>query len=77
MEKKSIYMKVSVHWIKAAIIEGLKDKSIDLNKDSLRLISDKLKLGKQSPQKVKHHIETLVNMGAIQKIDGQYVFENN
>ena len=72
MEKVTIYMQVSVHKIKADIMKAIYSEKIDLRKDSLRTIAEKIGLKSNSAQVIKHHLEALVNMGTLDKKEGQY-----
>ena len=74
MNKEIIMIKIAVHPVQARIIEQLKLKEIDLEGDTLREIAQKIKW-KESPQIIKHHLEQLVKLGAIQKIYGRYVYQ--
>ena len=73
-EKRTVYLKVSVHKIKADIMDAVINKKIDLSKDSLRSIADKIGLSNDSPQKIKHHLEALVTMGTLDKSGGEYKY---
>ena len=69
MNKVSLSMRVSVHPIKAAIWKRRSKIKPDM---TLREIG-KL-IGVKSPQQIKHHLQTMVNMGSIDYIGGQYIF---
>ncbi len=62
-------MRVAVHPIKAKLWQQRRKIKPDM---SLREIGKII--GMTSPQQVKHHLETMVSMGTIDKIRGQYVF---
>jgi len=72
--KKSVTVKISVHWIQADIIEGLKSGDINLSKHSLREIAEIIKEPTMAPQKIKHHLYQLVKLGILHIIDGQYKY---
>ena len=71
--KELITIQIAVHPIQKSIIEGIKSGKIELENDTLREIAKKLQW-KESPQLIKHHLEQLVKLGAIQKIYGQYTY---
>ena len=73
MKKEIIIIKIAIHPVQARIMKQLKSKEIDLEGDTLREIAKKIKW-KESPQIIKHHLEQLVKLGAIQKIYGQYKY---
>jgi predicted ArsR family transcriptional regulator len=67
--KVTLYMPVAVHPIKARLWQRRADIKPGM---SLREIG-KL-VGVQSPQQIKHHLQTMVNMGTINYVNGQYEF---
>lgn len=73
-KRETITTKISVHYVQARIVQGLEKGEIDLSKDSLREIAEKIGKKGDSPQKIKHHLEQLVKLGVIQKMYGEYVF---
>lgn len=73
MKKVTVTAKIAVHPIQAAIITGLQNGKINLERDSLRDIADKTKLTK-SPQQVRHHLESLLKLGVVQRIYDQFVY---
>lgn len=76
--KKSVLIPVSVHWIKYEIIEGLKNNRINLSSDSYRGIAEIIgipKKDKGAAQKIKHHLDALVSMGTLDKINGKYAVD--
>lgn len=68
-KKIALEMRVAVHPIKARLWQQRHNIKTGM---SLREIG-KL-VGVTSPQKVKHHLQAMVTMGAIDYIGGQYVF---
>lgn len=64
-------MKVAVHPLKAKIYQLGTSGQIESD-HSLRDIGKMV--GEKSPQKIKHHLEVMVKMGAIDCIGGKYVF---
>lgn len=75
MKKEIITTTIAIHPTQAKIARGLQNKKINLQQDSLRKIAEKIGLPKESPQKVKHHLEQLLKLGVIQKIYGEYVYK--
>ncbi len=73
MRKEFVIARISVHYIQARILDGLKCGKIHFGKDSLRGIASKVGI-EASPQKVKHHLEQLLKLGAIDKVGGEYRF---
>jgi hypothetical protein len=67
--KVLISMRVAVHPIKAALWEQRAKIKPEM---SLRQIG--ALVGIESPQQIKHHLQSMVTMGAIDYIGGQYVF---
>lgn len=71
MKRETILVKVAVHPTKAKIwrlgITGQIETSY-----TLRKIGDMV--GEPHPHIVKHHLDSLLKMGAIDYIDGNYVF---
>lgn len=69
MRKVTITMRVAVHPIQAALWE---------QRDKIEPGMPLRKIGKlvgvEAPQQIKNHLTTLVNIGAIDYIEGQYVF---
>ena len=70
--KVTLMMRVSVHPIKAAIWNGIQSGRIT-NGMNLRQIGA-IVGGAPSPQMVKHHLETMATMGAIDWVGGSYCF---
>lgn len=70
--KEIIVMRVAVHPIKAAIWRNRLKIKQDM---SLRDIG-KL-CGSKSAQQIKHHLESMVKLGAIDYIGGKYVFPDS
>jgi hypothetical protein len=73
--KRVITCKISVHWIQADIVNKLQSGEIDLGRDSLRKIAEIIGAPDESPQKIKHHLGSLVKLGVISIIDGQYNYK--
>lgn len=71
-DKVVITMPVAVHPIKAALWRMRHKIRPEM---SLREIGTLI--GVDSAQQVKHHLQTMVAMGAINYIGGQYVFFKN
>mgnify|MGYP001586073182 FL=1 len=69
MNKVTLTMRVAVHPIKAGLWKQRSKITPDM---SLREIG-KL-VGAKEPQQIKHHLEAMVSMGAIDYVGGQYVF---
>ncbi len=69
MKKVTVEMRVSVHPIKAAL--WAKRGKI---KPGMSLREIGALIGEGSPQKLKHHLQTMVTMGSIDYIGGCYVF---
>lgn len=69
--KVTIYMRVAVHPIKAKLWQARDRITPDM---SLRQIANVIGIPAASPQKIKHHLQTMVTMGAIDFIGGQYRF---
>ena len=65
MKKETITAKISVHYLQARIIWQLQSGGIDLAKDSLRDIGNKVGLKPNSAQKIKHHLGSLVKLGVL------------
>lgn len=76
MEKKAIITAtIAVHPIQAAIIIAAECGRLDFEEDSLLTIASKLNLDEDiSAQQIKHHLEQLINLGALQRIYGTIVF---
>lgn len=74
MKKEIITIKIAIHPVQFRIMTELKARRINLDNDTLREIAKKIKW-KESPQIIKHHLEQLVKLGAVQKIFGQYVYK--
>lgn len=73
--KEQVTCTVSLHWVAARIMKGIQNGTIDLSKDSLRVIASKIsdkELMVDSPQIIKHHLGTLTKLGALQIIGGTY-----
>lgn len=68
-DKVTIEMRIATHPIKAAL---WKKRSKIGPGMSLREMG-KL-IGVSSPQQLKHHLETMVKMGSIDYVGGQYIF---
>lgn len=68
-KKVVLNMRVAVHPIKAAL---WRNRSKIKPGMSLREIGKFV--GVTSPQKIKHHLQTMVTMGSIDYIGGQYMF---
>lgn len=68
-QKERVVMPVYVHPIKAALWRVGSSGQIE-GKHSLREIG--AMIGEEHPQEVKHHLEGLVKMGAIDFIGGEY-----
>lgn len=71
MRKETILMRVSVHPIKARLWELGISGQIE-SSHSLREIGKMV--NEKSAQKIKHHLEVMVKMGAIDYVNGAYVF---
>lgn len=69
MIKDTLYMRVSVHPIKARLWKHRNNITPGM---SLREIG-KL-IGEGSSQQIKHHLESMVKMGTIDYQGGQYIF---
>lgn len=69
MKKITLTMRISVHPIKAALWNERKKIASGM---PLREIG-KL-IGVKSAQQLKHHLESMVKMGAIDYVGGEYVF---
>ncbi len=74
-KKRIIEVKIAVHPVQAELYSGLKSGAIDIEMDSLRDMAKKIGR-KQSPQIIKHHLDQLVKLGALQRMYGQYAFIN-
>ena len=70
-EKVTVSMRVAVHPIKAKMWEARYKITPDM---SLRQIAKLIGVSNASPQKIKHHLQAMVTMGAIDYIGGQYRF---
>lgn len=75
--KKRIAAIISIHYIQADIITALQVDRIDFKKHSLREIATIIKAKECSPQKIKHHLEQLVKLGAIQIINAEYFYDKS
>lgn len=69
--KVVIEMRVAVHPIKAAMWQHRAQIKPGM---SLREIAKVIGYASASPQKIKHHLQTMVTMGAVDYIGGEYVF---
>lgn len=75
MRKVTIQMRVAVHPIRAKLWrEGYVHRRIKPGM-SLRDIGKLVNMS--SPQVVKHHLESMVKMGAIDYVGGNYLFPKN
>ena len=75
LKKEFLQVKILVHPFQAAIVKALESGKIDLKLDTLRGIASKIGLDEgTSPQLIKHHLESLVKYGIVQKIYGEYVY---
>jgi hypothetical protein len=72
MKKERVYMLVAVHPIKANIWRGIQSGKI---KPGMSLREIGKVAGTSRPQQIKHHLEAMRNMGTIDYVAGQYVFE--
>ena len=72
MKKERIFTLVAVHPIKANIWRGIQSKKI---KTGMLLREIGKIVGSSSPQQVKHHLDAMRNMGMIDYVAGQYIFE--
>lgn len=71
-EKKAVIeMRVAVHPIKAAMWRHRAQIGPGM---SLREIAKVIGYANASPQKIKHHLQTMVTMGSVDYIGGRYVF---
>ena len=78
--KEEVSCTIYLHWIAARIIKGMQKKEIDLSKDSLRVIAAKVSydgLKTDSPQMIKHHLESLVRLGALHIINATYKLKSS
>ncbi len=71
---KRVACTIAVHWIQAEIIHGLQSGHINLQRDSLRAIGEMIGL-KNEPQKIKHHLGSLVKLGVIDIVNNQYIYK--
>lgn len=74
MKKELVTVTIALHPFQVALIKGLQDGKISLEKDSLKEIARKCGNKNGSAQMTKHHLGTLVKLGAIQFINGQYAY---
>lgn len=63
--------KVVLEMIKAAMWQKRAQIKPEM---SLREIAKVIGYANASPQKIKHHLQTMVTMGSVDYIGGQYVF---
>lgn len=71
-KKETVFMCVAVHPVKARLWrEGYIRRRIKPG-TSLREVGELV--GVSAPQIVKHHLESMVKMGAIDYVGGEYVF---
>ena len=75
MKKKKIFIQVSLHEIAADIATGIQSGKIDLSKDTLRGIAEKIGQKGCSPQKIKNHLQRLVMLGFLSIINGDIIYE--
>lgn len=68
-KKVTLNMRVSVHPIQAKLWE---QRNIITSKMTLREIGNLV--GVESPQQIKHHLEALRKIGAIDYVGGEYIF---
>lgn len=72
--KETVVIPITMHKIQADIMRGVIGKTVDLSKDTLREIGNKIGTH-EAPQQIKHHLETLVKMGALDIRQGNYFFD--
>jgi hypothetical protein len=72
--KVVIEMRVAVHPLKAVMWQHRAKIKPEM---SLRQIAKVIGFPSATPQKIKHHLQAMVTMGAIDYIGGQYVFPKN
>lgn len=72
--KKRITCTIAIHHIQADIISALQSGKIILGKHSLREIATIIGMKSVSPQKIKHHLGSLVKLGVISIINAEYSF---
>lgn len=70
-KKVIVHMRIAVHPLQAKLWEARHRITPDM---SLRQIARLIGVPSASPQKIKHHLQRMVTMGAIDYIGGQYVF---
>jgi hypothetical protein len=69
VQKVTVQMRIAVHPIKAKLWQKRA-----LIKPSMTLREIGKLIGVNQPQQVKHHLESMVAMGAVDYIEGLYVF---
>jgi len=74
MKKKTVVMQVSLHEIAADIAINIQSGKIDLSKDTLRGIADKIGRKGCSPQQIKHHLQGLVTLGFLSIVGGNIIY---
>lgn len=74
-QKVKITIPIYVHRIQAALYTAIVNNSIDPEMDSLRKMAELIDEKKIQPEKIKHHLEQLVKMGALNKRHGGYCFD--
>ncbi len=71
MKKERITTTIWVHPIQAQLMRMIESGDLNPADYTLREIAKVIGTD-ESPQKIKHHLEQLVKLGALQKIHGQY-----
>jgi len=71
--KRKITIKIWVHEVQAELMQAIESGQIDFDKHTLRDICKIIGI-KESPQTVKHHLDQLLKIGAIDKVAGNYYY---